>query len=191
MNINSISSVNLKMEISEHSKLPSAKETEKTEEIIQNKSDIKDKSDISKMPLAKKEILSNINIPMIDNLKNNISSNVNKHIKEIDNILSKKNPTLELKGKEEILNILKNSQNDNSLDKLVEKLDKKGKLLPLYKDMGTLVNQSTAGGAISGVMAIFTLGGSLVAEAKENRAYEMKKILKEANISPEILNKLE
>lgn len=148
----------------------------------------RDLNDITNLAVGKKSIIASLDIPQISG--KDVNKLADKYMKTIENILGRKDPVLGLKDKEEILNLLQKSKDDCSLQKLVEKLDSKKVLSSLYKDMGTLVNQGSGGSAVSGVLALFTLGGSLVSEAKENRAYEMKKLLKDANIAPEILDKL-
>ncbi len=190
MNTSMTSSISPKIDVSKISKPLPKEEDNKLEEKKEISQSPKDSVDVQKNKTSKKDVIKSLSIPLEDKVKN-IGESVNKHIKEIDKILSNKNPTLELKDKEKILNILSKSRDNGSLEKLIENLDKDGRLPSLYKDMGTLVNQGTAGGAISGVLAIFTLGASMISEAKENRAYEMKKLLQDANISPDILNKFE
>jgi hypothetical protein len=157
---------------------------------VNNDSNLQPKDDIkvSKIPSGKKNVITNLDIS--DSVKP-ISQKVDNYINKINNILQRKDPTLELKDKEEIIGLLKESFKDKSLEKLVKKLDKENVLKPLYQDLGTLVNQGSSGSAVSGVLALFTLGASLVSEANQNRAFEMKQILKDANIDLEILNKLD
>lgn len=148
----------------------------------------KDDLSVSKLPSGKQKIITNIDIS-----DNSMSKNdkADMYISKINDVLTRKNPTLELKDKEEIIGILKQSLNDKSLEKLVKRLDRDNALKPLYQDLGTLVNQGTAGGAVSGVLALFTLGASLVSEANQNRAFEMKRILQEGKIDSELINNLD
>lgn len=191
MNVSGSPLVNPKVDVAETNKPINKKENIITEKKVFPQTSQTDNVDLPKIPNSRKNVIKSLNIPLFDVDPKIISQQADKHIKEINNVLSRKNPTLELKDKEEILGILTKSKDNGSLEKLMNKLDKNDKLPSLYKDMGTLVNQGTAGGAISGVLAIFTLGGSMISEARENRAYEMKKLLQDANISPDILNKLE
>jgi Ca2+-binding RTX toxin-like protein len=120
-------------------------------------------------------------------------ADINGAIADIETIQSRKSqqkPMLEVKDKEEILAILKSRKDDGTLPDLVNQLVKDNKLVRLYRDMGTLVNQGDAGGAMSGILMIFTAGISVGVEAGENRAFEMKELLKSANIDEKILKKL-
>lgn len=128
---------------------------------------------------------SNTNIEFVSS-----NSKADFYASQIETVLNRKNPTLSVEDKKEVLDILKRSQNDKSITSLVEKLDKNGKLENLYKDMGTLVNQGSGGAVASSVLTVFTLGLSLVSEAKANNSFEMKQILKDSNVSNKILDKL-
>lgn len=122
----------------------------------------------------------NVKVNRKSSTKFEFVSNSNKadfYASQIDTVLNRKNPTLSVEDKKEVLDILKRSQNDKSITSLVEKLDKNGKLESLYKDMGTLVNQGSAGAVASSLLTVFTLGISLVSEAKANNSFEMKQIL--------------
>lgn len=94
---------------------------------------------------------------------------------------------LSLPQKEEVLSILKDSQKEGSLPALTQKLHEEQQLLPLYQKMGSLINRSPESSALLGLM---TLGLSLGEETKSNRAFEMKKILTDAGISPALLKEL-
>jgi hypothetical protein len=115
---------------------------------------------------------------------------VNGYVNEIENVLSRKKPNLEVKDKEQILDILDHSLCDGSLNDLAQKLDKDNKLVPLYRAMGTLVNQGELGAGFSAGLMLFTAFTSLVVEANETRANDMKEMLIKGNVPEAILKKL-
>lgn len=110
-------------------------------------------------------------------------------VQRINDLLSKTaKPTLTLAHKEEILRLLKDSKKDGSLQALSQELHESKQLYPLYAKMGSLVNRSPESSALLGLV---TLGLSLGEEAKSNRAFEMKKVLTDAGVAPDILKTLE
>lgn len=89
--------------------------------------------------------------------------------------------------KEKVLKIFQASQKDGSVKELARTLHQKGELKPLYEGLGTLVNTSAGASAILG---IFTLGTSLVVEAKDNLTFKLKDLLTESGVDAEILKQL-
>ncbi|MBT9546922.1 MAG: hypothetical protein IV090_16150 [Candidatus Sericytochromatia bacterium] len=110
-------------------------------------------------------------------------------LQKINDLLAKSTkPSLTLAQKEDVLRLLKDSKKDGSLPALSQKLHESKQLCPLYQKMGSLVNRSPESSALLGLV---TLGLSLGEEAKSNRAFEMKKILTDAGVAPEILKTLQ
>ncbi|PIQ24028.1 hypothetical protein COW36_05780 [bacterium (Candidatus Blackallbacteria) CG17_big_fil_post_rev_8_21_14_2_50_48_46] len=109
-------------------------------------------------------------------------------LKKIEHLLAtSKKPSLSLPQKEQVIRLLKESQADGNLPELAKRLNSEDKLVPLYHKMGSLLNRSPEASTLLGLV---TLGLSLGEEAKTNRAFEMKEILTNAGVSPEILKKL-
>lgn len=122
------------------------------------------------------------------NLESPAAPAVQARLEKLGKMLeNRQDKALSLPQKETVLELLQDSRKDGSLPELIKQLDQKQQLLPLYKKMGSLVNHSPEASALLGLV---TLGLSWGEEAKHNRAFEMKKILTEAGIAPEILKKL-